>query len=479
MVYSRHELIISSAPNLAALTDKNLPAHKQCSCLAAGSAAHNLKPFLNAAGLSYYEVPPMLRKSCFLLIATAAVMSAPVTAQTVSLLPEGNGKTIVEMNCVSCHALRMVTNSGHTRADWGTVLHQMVNVGAAVPPNQFDVVVGYLATNFPEKPLPPAVIIPGSTNVTIKEWPVPTPGSRPHDPMYAPDGSVWYSGHMANLLGRFDPDTQQFKEFHLTTPGSGPHGLIADKDGNVWFTANFKSYIGKLDPKTGEVTEYPMPDPQARDPHTLLLGPNGYIYFTVQGANMVGRLNPKSGEIKLVSSPTPHSNPYGMVIDSHGTPFFVEFGSNKVGRIDPETLEINEYVLPNADSRPRRVAITADGMIWYSDYSRGYLGRLDPKTGKVAEWPSPSGPKSEPYGITAIGDVIWYSESNTKPNTLVRFDIKTEKFQSWPILSGGGVVRNMVHTPDGDLWLACSGVNNIALVKVYEAGATPKKTSGN
>jgi len=74
---------------------------------------------------------------------------------------------------------------------------------------------------------------------------------------------------------------------------------------------------------------------------------------------------------------------------------------------------------------------------------------------------------------------VWYSESNTKPNTLVRFDSKTEKFQSWPILSGGGVVRNMVHTPDGDLWLACSGVNNIALVKVYEAGATPKKTSGN
>jgi virginiamycin B lyase len=144
----------------------------------------------------------------------------------------------------------------------------------------------------------------------------------------------------------------------------------------------------------------------------------------------------------------------------------VEFGSNKVGRIDPDSLAIREYVLPNADARPRRVAITHDDIIWYSDYARGFLGRLDPKTGKVTEWPSPGGPNSRPYGITAVGDVIWYSESNTSPNTLVRFDTKTQKFQTWAIPSGGGVVRNMVHTPDGNLWLACSGVNKIAFVQV-------------
>ena len=34
---------------------------------------------------------------------------------------------------------------------------------------------------------------------------------------------------------------------------------------------------------------------------------------------------------------------------------------------------------------------------------------------------------------TAIGGVIWYSESNTKRNMLVGFDVKTEKFQTWPI----------------------------------------------
>ena len=61
-------------------------------------------------------------------------------------------------------------------------------------------------------------------------------------------------------------------------------------------------------------------------------------------------------------------------------------------------------------------------------------------------------------------DVLWYSESGVSPNSLVRFDPKTEKFQTWEIPSGGGVVRNMMATQDGNLVLACSGVDRIALV---------------
>ena len=134
--------------------------------------------------------------------------------------------------------------------------------------------------------------------------------------------------------------------------------------------------------------------------------------------------------------------------------------------VDPKTLEIREYVLPDAASRPRRIAITSDDIVWYSDYSRGYLGRLDPVSGKVTEWQSPSGPKSEPYGISAINDVIWYSESGSTPNTVVRFDPKTEKFQSWAIPGGGNIVRNTSVTPDGNFLLANSLMNDLTLVTI-------------
>jgi len=186
----------------------------------------------------------------------------------------------------------------------------------------------------------------------------------------------------------------------------------------------------------------------------------------MQNANRIGRLDPNTGEIRLLTPPTANSRPYGMALNSKGTVFFVEFGTNQVGSVDPNTLAFKEYKLPDAAARPRRIAITSDDIVWYSDYSRGYLGRLDTATGKVTEWPSPSGPKSEPYGISAISDVIWYSESGSTPNTVVRFDPKTEKFQSWAIPGGGNIVRNTSVTRDGNFLLANSLVNGVTLVTI-------------
>src|SRR5207249_12254754 len=103
---------------------------------------------------------------------------------------------------------------------------------------------------------------------------------------------------------------------------------------------------------------------------------------------MSGRLEPSAGAINIVTSPSPPSLPYGMVVSSKGVPFLVEFGAPKVASVDPATLAIKEYALPHEESRPRRIAITSDDMIWYSDYSRGNPGRLDPKTGAGKQWPS-------------------------------------------------------------------------------------------
>jgi virginiamycin B lyase len=402
------------------------------------------------------------------LIISLAVIAAALPARGEDALPEGKGKELVRSACVGCHDIGRITHSGYTRDGWQNVISMMTHVGTRLAPEQIPVVTAYLAENFPERARSAAEVIPGRVEVSIREWTVPTPGSRPHDPLATPDGALWYTGQMANLLGRLDPATGAFKEYPLPTANSGPHGLVADKDGNIWFTANFKGYIGKLDPRTGKVAEYPLGDPEARDPHTLVFDRQGTLWFTVQSANMVGRLSPGSGEVKLVKLPTPRAQPYGMVINSAGVPFFAEFGSNKIASIDPKTLAIREYVLPAAAARPRRIAVTSDDAIWYTDYARGYLGRLDPSTGRVTEFRSPGGREARPYGITVLHDVPWYSESGVSPNTLVRFDPRTHTFQTWPIPSGGGVVRNMMATRDGKLVLACSGVNGVALVDVKE-----------
>ncbi len=306
----------------------------------------------------------------------------------------------------------------------------------------------------------------GMLTVQIKEFEVPTPNSRPHDPAVAPDGSLWYTGQAANKLGRLNPQTGQFSEYPLSTPDSGPHGLTADQEGNIWFTAISGGYVGKLNPKTGEIAEYRPSDGTKIDPHTPAFDHNGILWFTNESTNFIGRLDPSAGKMELKRVPTQHAVPYGIVITKANVPFFCEFGTNKLASIDPKTMAIREYTLPAKDARPRRIALAPDGSIYYTDYARGYLGHFDPVTGKLLrEWMSPGGAQSKPYGIAITSDgAVWYSESGVEPNTLIKFNPKLESFSRQVIPSGGGVVRNMVATPDGRLYLACSGVNKVAIV---------------
>lgn len=413
-----------------------------------------------------------------LLFALGGLAQPPSQTNGEYQLAEGDAKEIVSTACTACHTLDRLDYVGFDRKGWVNIVTGMLNNGAAIPKDQVSMVTEYLIKNYPEKPMPPAAVLPGPIEISIQEWPLPSVGIRPHDTFAASDGSIWYAGQFGNVVGRLDPNNGEFKEYHPKLIRSGPHGIVGDKSGNIWFTANFKGYIGKLDPKTGNFTEYRLPDPLVRDPHTLIFDQKGVLWFTAQVADKVGRLDPDTGEIKLIQVPTLDARPYGIAVDLQGIPYFVEFGTNKIASIDPETLKIREFTLPNAASRPRRLAISPDNVIWYSDYSRGYLGRYDTRTGKVREWPSPGGAKSAPYGIAITKAGVWYSEAGVRPNTLVHFDPQSEKFQTWTIPSGGIVIRNMMATPEGNLVMACSGANGLALVTVKSRTTMNNKMDG-
>ena len=310
------------------------------------------------------------------------------------------------------------------------------------------------------------VAFAAAPSVTIQEWNLPASRSLPHDPAVGPDGALWFTAMNANAIGRLDQRTGEIREYPLKTPESGPHGLTADRKGIIWFTANYKGYIGRLEPRTGFVTEYPLPDRTARDPHTPVFDGKGILWFTVQSGNFVGNLDPDTGKITLKLLTTANAHPYGIAVNTRGIPFFCEFGANKIGSIDPATMVITEFPLPEG-ARPRRLAITNDDIIYYTDFRRGYLGELDPASGKVREWLSPGGEKSAPYGVAITPDgVVWYAETGIKPNMIVSFDRHTHKFERWSVPSGGGVIRNIAATSQGNIYIACSGANTVGVVWV-------------
>jgi virginiamycin B lyase len=301
--------------------------------------------------------------------------------------------------------------------------------------------------------------------VNIVEYVVPTPKAFPHDPAVAPDGALWFTEQKANKIGKLDPKSGRFREYPLKTPDSGPHGLTIDPTGIVWFTASERPYIGALDPETGIVTEHLIGDARVKDTHTPVLGADGSLWFTAERSNVVGKLDTKTGQLAISAVPTENAKPYGIVIGRDGAPYFCEFGTNKIGRIDPNTMSIREFTLPD-DARPRRIALAPDGSLYFSDFARGRIGRFVPNTNEVHMIASPGGPDSHPYAIAATGDgAIWYVETGSRPNMLVRMRPDTQTFRSAMIPSDGGVVRNMVATPTGELYLAESGVNRVAVAK--------------
>ena len=409
----------------------------------------------------------MLRPFTASLIA-AVLASIPVTAMAQgkpSGLPEGEGKDRVEGMCTACHQTREILNSsGYTREGWKELTNTMINLAAA--PEDQERITQYLATHFPPNTKRAPKLVSGPERITFKEWQTPTLGARSRDPIQAPDGTIWWAGQWANVIGKINPATGEMKEYALPA-NAMPHTVTLDAKGNVWYTGNKNATIGSLDPKTGKITEFKMPDPAAKDPHSAIFDAKGILWFTMQLSNRVGRLDPASGEIKIVEMTAPNSRPYGIKIAPDGTPWFACNGRPCLVRIDPKTMGLTEVTVPGEKATVRRLDFDRDGTIWYVNSGMGRLGRYDPKTSEFKEWPSPSGPRSHPYAIAVVDGIVWYNESGQRPDALVRFDPRTETFQSWPIPSGGvhaGIVRHMRATRDGNLVLHQSSTNRIILM---------------
>src|SRR5271165_4675651 len=85
---------------------------------------------------------------------TMRILRAPVWLLALSSvsaqvkLPEGDGKTLVETVCTSCHDIETAIDTKHTEAEWKDIVDSMAARGADATAAQFASIVKYLAKNF-------------------------------------------------------------------------------------------------------------------------------------------------------------------------------------------------------------------------------------------------------------------------------------------------------------------------------------------
>jgi virginiamycin B lyase len=299
----------------------------------------------------------------------------------------------------------------------------------------------------------------------MQEYPVPA-GSGPHDVAPAPDGTVWYTAQRSGELGRLDPKTGETHAVPLGN-GSAPHGVIVGPDGAAWVTDGGQNAIVRVDPDTEAVQVFPLPDsaPNA-NLNTAAFDGNGILWFTGQ-SGFYGRLDPKTGKVAAFNAPrrpslVSGSGPYGITSTPDGIIYFASLANSYIARVDSDSGAATVIEPPTPGQGARRVWSDSQGRIRVSEWNAGQVGVYDPAKDSWREWKLP-GSSPRTYAVYVDGcDQVWLSDFGA--NAILRFDPTSERFESFPLPSPNGAVRQILGRP-GEIWGAESAVDKLVVIR--------------
>ena len=295
-------------------------------------------------------------------------------------------------------------------------------------------------------------------------------GDHPHDVAPAPDGSVWYTGQRAGVLGRLDPKTGDIMRVPLGG-GSAPHGVIVGPDGAAWVTDGGLNAIVRVDPKTLQVTTWPLPKGRENaNLNTAAFDRQGRIWFTGQ-AGIYGRLDPETGDMQVWDAPRGRG-PCGIAATPSGDIWFVSLAGSYLAKPDLETGAVTPIDPPGKGSGTRRVWPDSKGRLWVSQWNAGTVSVYDPQKKVWQTWPLP-GETPRAYAMFVDEtDKVWVSDF--PGNAIVRLDPETAEFVSFVSdrahadvrqVLGRQVLGRQVLGHRGELWGAESGTDRLVVIR--------------
>jgi streptogramin lyase len=242
--------------------------------------------------------------------------------------------------------------------------------------------------------------------------------------------------------------------FFLTpTPGSWPDYVTRGSDGNVWFSEFYADQIGRITP-SGAITEFRLPD--LNDIEGITSGPDGNLWFTEPGANKIGRMTTK-GVVTVFPIHASNPSPRGITAGPDGNVWFVEFYDNTIGRITPSGV-ITRFAIPQSQGSPWWITTGKDGDLWFTESQNETIGRFDPRTLKFEPPVRVPGQFPTPWGImTAPDGHLWFTERNAG-NIAV---ISNGRVSSFHISEQTSYPDTLVSGPDGNIWFTENQVGDI------------------
>jgi virginiamycin B lyase len=389
------------------------------------------------------------------------------------VLPEGEGKAIVEAKCNQCHFLHRLTQERWSHANWEqkiTWMRERIHERGAndLTDAEQKIVVDYLAKNFsnttpkadPNGRLSRTLLKGDGAKYIAVDFEAPNTDAAFHDIAIDSTGMAYVNELNLYSLGKFDRKTFTFSEIRPpdlgAKPGTlahmGPPALGAND--TIWMAdiGGTRRWL-QFDTKTQRFNSYLVPA-DFKGPisgNFMRVDPNGKMVWSTAGTRVVG-LNIETKEFSAYEIPTKNPGAYGTDVAGDGRVWFVEREANKIGRLDPASGKIDEFPTPGVDV-PRRMGTDWNGDLWVGFHETGKLVKVDHKTGHMTFFEPPTkGSGAYIARPDARTKVIWLTEQTA--DKIARFDPATETWTefSLPIIESDARRIELDPTNPNRIW---------------------------
>ena len=389
------------------------------------------------------------------------------------VLPEGEGKAIVQEKCSQCHFLHRLTQMRWTKNNWEqkiTWMRERIHERGAndLTDQEQKIVVDYLSANF--NPKTPKIDANGRLSRTLltgdgakyiaMDFEGPNPDAAWHDIVVDRNGIAWANQLNVYALAKFDPKTLTFSEVRPPDLGSKP-GTLAHMgptslapDGTIWMAdiGGTRRWL-QFDPKTERFNSvlFPADFKGPISGNFMRADPNGKNVWSTAGTRVVG-LDIATKQYTAYEIPTKNPGAYGTSVAGDGGVWFAEREAHKIGRVDPVTGKFQEFPTGGVDV-PRRMGTDWNGDIWVGFHETSKLVKVDHKTGKMTQFEPPTKNSGVYLAVPdARTKMIWVTEQTA--DKIARFDPATEKWTefSLPIIESDARRIELDPTNPNRIW---------------------------
>lgn len=402
------------------------------------------------------------------------MQATPRSSDVLGLLPDGEEKRRLVLDCTGCHNLGMEqafpAGRARTEQEWETIVTRMLGYAGAT--TRFPVIAerdpkataAFLARHLASPPTTRATL-PAKAAADVREYILPAPQDLPHDLQVLGDGRVLITGMMTDRMYLLNAESGAVEELPIPVQRANPRAVEVAANGDWWVLLGAANKVARYRPATKAWSSFDI----GMYGHSIAVDAEGRRawfngHFT-RDPSRIGYVDVATGEVKTIDAPR-HPTlavrpggpiPYELRLGPDGTVWYSELQGNRILGYTPSSGEWRAFDMPTTVSGPRRFDVDARGVLWIPGYSANTLVRLDPAAPAARRfrvYPLPLR-DAVPYvaRVDPASGRVWIGTSAA--DAVFVFDPATERFTAVELPSRGAMVRHMAIDPKTrDVWLA-------------------------